>query len=269
MPEPNLDELATIAVDVAREAGAILRDRFGRPHDIHFKGALDMVTEADRASEALIAERLRARYPDHRLLGEEGARGAAETESTSPYRWVIDPLDGTTNFAHGMPGFAVSIGLERDGAPIVGVVFDPIRDELFVARQGGGATLNGAAIHVSGTDDLLRSLVSTGFSYDLALRERQAETWRAFLTQVQAIRQTGSSALNLCNVAAGRLDGFWESQVWPWDVAAGVLIVREAGGTVTRFGGEPFASDHGDLIASNGAIHDAMLGIIRQHPGQI
>ncbi|HET7094833.1 MAG TPA: inositol monophosphatase family protein, partial [Thermomicrobiales bacterium] len=242
MPEPSLEAFASVAVAIAREAGAILRDRFGRPHDIKFKSAIDMVTEADQASEALIAERLRARFPDHRLLGEEGARGAAETETASPYRWVIDPLDGTTNFAHGLPGFAVSIGLERDGTPIVGVVFDPIRDELFVARQGGGATLNGAPLRVSAVDDLLRSLLATGFSYDLKKRPQQAESWLAFLTRVQAIRQTGSSALNLCSVAAGRLDGYWEAGVLPWDVAAGVLMVREAGGTVSRFGGAPFAS---------------------------
>lgn len=262
MPEPSLDEFVSVAVEIAREAGAILRDRFGQPHDIKFKSAIDMVTEADRASEALIAERLRARYPDHRLLGEEGARGAAETATASLYRWVIDPLDGTTNFAHGMPGFAVSIGLEYDGAPIVGVVFDPIRNELFVARQGGGATLNGAPLRVSATDDLLRSLLATGFSYDLAKRPRQAETWLAFLTRVQSIRQTGSSALNLCSVAAGRLDGYWEGAVLPWDVAAGVLMVREAGGAVSRFDGAPFASDNGDLVASNGVIHQAMLAII-------
>src|SRR5581483_8454674 len=146
MTEPNLEEFANVAVDVARDAGAILRDRFGRPHDIRFKGEIDMVTEADRASEALIAERLRARYPEHQLLGEEGARGAAGAGAASPYRWVIDPLDGTTNFAHGMPGFAVSIGLEFAGSPIVGVVFDPIRDELYLARQGGGATLNGSTL---------------------------------------------------------------------------------------------------------------------------
>jgi myo-inositol-1(or 4)-monophosphatase len=266
MPEPNLDELAAVAVDLAQDAGAILRDRFDRPHDIQFKSAIDMVTEADKASEALIAERLRARYPTHRLLGEEGARGAAGTEAASPFRWVIDPLDGTTNFAHNMPGFAVSIGLEYGGTPVVGVVFDPIRDELFLARQGGGATLNGATLRVSSSDDLLRSLLATGFSYDLAKRPKQAETWLAFLTRVQAIRQTGSSALNLCAVAAGRLDGYWEDAVLPWDVAAGVLMVREAGGTVSRFRGEPFATDDGDLVASNGLMHDSMLTIINQAP---
>ncbi|HEU5431689.1 MAG TPA: inositol monophosphatase family protein [Thermomicrobiales bacterium] len=262
MPEPNLDELVSVAVDIARDAGAILRDRFDRPHDIQFKAAVDMVTEADRASEALIAERLRARYPTHRLLGEEGARGAAESEAASPYRWVVDPLDGTTNFAHGMPGFAVSIGLEYEGTPIVGVVFDPIHDELYVARQGGGATLNGTQLQVSAVPDLLRSLLATGFSYDLAKRPTQAEIWLAFLTRVQAIRQTGSSALNLCSVAAGRLDGYWEDAVSPWDVAAGVLMVREAGGAVSRYGGEPFASDDGNLVASNGLIHQAMLAVL-------
>jgi myo-inositol-1(or 4)-monophosphatase len=264
MAEPSLEDFASAAVEIAREAGAILRDRFGRPHDIQFKAAVDMVTEADKASEALIAERLRARFPDHDLLGEEGTRGAADIAAASPYRWVIDPLDGTTNFAHGMPGFAVSIGLERDGAPIVGVVFDPIRDELYVARVGGGATLNGTPLRVSAVADLLHSLQATGFSYDLAKRRRQAASWLAFLPRVQAIRQTGSSALNLCAVAAGRLDGYWEDAVLPWDVAAGVLMVREAGGAVSRFHGEPFASDHGDLVASNGSIHEAMLAVLAE-----
>ncbi|MBA3413873.1 MAG: inositol monophosphatase [Chloroflexia bacterium] len=255
----ELAEYAEFAAQAARAAGIILRDRFGRPHEIRFKGAVDLVTEADRAAEALIAGMIRERYPDHHLLGEEGARGAA---STSPFRWVVDPLDGTTNFAHNLPHFAVSIGLEHLGQPVVGAVYDPLRDELFLGSRGRGATLNGTPLQVSTTDDLLRSLLVTGFSYDLPAREHQAEVWRGFLLRVQAIRQTGSAALNLCYVAAGRLDGYWERGIAPWDVSAGAVVLREAGGTVTDFGGGPFRSDDRVVLASNGRLHEAMLSLI-------
>ena len=263
-PEPGTDELqgfAAFAEEAARAAGAILRDRFGRPHDVEFKGAVDMVTEADRAAEALIARMIRGRYPDHDLLGEEGARGVG---ASSPFRWVVDPLDGTTNFAHNLPHFAVSIGLELRGEPVVGAVYDPLRDELFLGIDGHGATLNGAPLRVSATDDLLRSLLVTGFSYDLARRARQAELWRLFIFRVQAIRQTGSAALNLCYVAAGRLDGYWERGIAPWDVSAGAVILREAGGAVTDFAGGPFRSDDRVVLASNGPLHDAMMELIAE-----
>ena len=262
MTEPSLVECARIAQDIAREAGAILRERFGQVHEIRFKGPLDMVTEADQAAEALIARRLQDAFPGHDLLGEEGSRGAA---FDSPFRWVIDPLDGTTNFAHGLPTFAVSIGLEEHGAPVVGVVYDPIRDELFVARRGGGATHNGRPIRVSTVDRLFRSLLVTGFSYNLERRARQAETWRDLLTRVQAIRQTGSAALNLCYIAAGRLDGYWERGISPWDVAAGALVVTEAGGTVTNMSGGPFRSDDRQILATNGLLHDELLSVVMRH----
>jgi myo-inositol-1(or 4)-monophosphatase len=255
----ELSEYAEFASEAVRAAGAILRERFGRPHDVRFKGTVDLVTEADRAAEALIAELIRERYPGHHLLGEEGARGA---EAPSPFRWVVDPLDGTTNFAHNLPHFAVSIGLERQGKPVVGAVYDPLRDELFLGVHGGGATLNGAPLRVSATDDLLRSLLVTGFSYDFARREHQADLWRQFLLRVQAIRQTGSAALNLCYVAAGRLDGYWERGIAPWDVSAGAVVLREAGGTLTDFAGGPFRSDDRVVLASNGHLHEAMLGLI-------
>src|SRR5215203_4431906 len=205
MADTILDDYARFAVQLARDAGAVLRDRFGQPHQVRFKGAIDMVTEADQAAEALIAGRLRDAYADHLLLCEEGSQGTA---LNSRYRWVIDPLDGTTNFAHGLPTFAVSIALEDGGVPVVGVVYDPMRDELFVARKGGGATLNGTPLLVSAVDQLIASILVTGFSYDFARRGHQAEIWRDFLTRVQAIRQTGSAALNLCYIAAGRLDGY-------------------------------------------------------------
>jgi myo-inositol-1(or 4)-monophosphatase len=254
----GLEGYAAFAAEAARAAGEILRERFGRPHDVHFKGAIDMVTEADRAAEALIAAMVRERYPDHDLLGEEGAREA----TGSPFRWVVDPLDGTTNFAHNLPHFAVSIGLEHGGEAVAGAVYDPLRDELFVAAEGRGATLNGVPLRVSATDELIRSLLVTGFSYDFARRAHQAELWRRFILGVQAIRQTGSAALNLCYVAAGRLDGYWERGIAPWDVAAGAVVVREAGGRVTDFAGAPFRADDRVVLASNGRLHEAMLAVI-------
>ena len=261
------DAFLETAVAAARDAGALLRERFGRPHDVRFKGAVDLVTEADKGAEALIADRLRAAFPDHRLLGEEGARGAEDRdqEAASPYGWLVDPLDGTTNYAHGLPHFAVSIALEHAGLPLVGVVYDPIRDELFVAQRGKGATCNGLPIRVSTNDQLVRALLATGFSYDLTQRGAQVAAWRAFLTQVQAIRQTGSAALNLCYVAAGRLDGYWERPLFPWDMAAGALIVAEAGGRVSDFADGPFRPYGAEVVATNGLLHHALLAILAEH----
>ena len=258
-----LDEYARHAAETARAAGAILRERFGQPHEINFKGAIDLVTEADRAAEDLIAGRLRETCPDHELLCEEGSLGAALPSS---FRWVVDPLDGTTNFAHGLPTFAVSIALEESGVPVIGVIYDPMRDEMFAAQRGKGTTLNGIPIRVSATKTLISSILVTGFSYDFARRAHQAEIWREFLTQVQAIRQTGSAALNLCYVAAGRLDGYWERGIQPWDVAAGALMVTEAGGTVTDLRGGAFRSDDREILASNGLLHDHLRAVIAQHP---
>ena len=263
MAESMLDEYLRYAQDTARDAGAILRERFGQPHVIRFKGAIDLVTEADRAAEDLIASRLREACPDHELLCEEGSLGAS---LPSTFRWVVDPLDGTTNFAHGLPTFAVSIALEEAGVPAIGVVYDPMRDEMFVAQRGRGATLNGIPIRTSNTETLISSILVTGFSYDFARRTHQADIWRDFLTQVQAIRQTGSAALNLCYIAAGRLDGYWERGIQPWDVAAGALLVTEAGGTVTDMQGGPFRSDAREIVASNGRLHDLLLPIIARHP---
>ena len=262
MVDTVLDEYAREAAQIARDAGEILRDRFGQPHEVRFKGTIDLVTEADRAAEDLIADRLRALCPEHDLLCEEGSVGAT---SGGTYRWVVDPLDGTTNFAHGLPTFAVSIALEDAGVPAVGVVHDPMRDELFVARRGAGATLNGTPILVSAIDQLIASILVTGFSYDFARRAQQAEVWRDFLTRAQAIRQTGSAALNLCYIAAGRLDGYWEQGLSPWDVAAGAVIVTEAGGTVTDMRGRPFRSDDREILASNGRLHGKLLEVIGAH----
>jgi myo-inositol-1(or 4)-monophosphatase len=262
MADIALDEYAREAVQIARDAGKILRGRFGQPHEVRYKGTIDLVTEADRAAEDFIAERLRTVCPEHDLLCEEGSVG---TTQGATYRWVVDPLDGTTNFAHGLPTFAVSIALEDAGVAVVGVVYDPMRDELFVARKGSGATLNGTPIVVSAVDQLIASILVTGFSYDFARRAHQAEVWRDFLTRAQAIRQTGSAALNLCYIAAGRLDGYWERGISAWDVAAGSLIVTEAGGMVTDMRGGQFRSGDREILASNGKLHDQMLGVITSH----
>jgi myo-inositol-1(or 4)-monophosphatase len=259
MADLVLEEYAREAAQIARDAGEILRARFGQPHEVRYKGTIDLVTEADRAAEDLIADRLRTVCPDHDLLCEEGSVAAT---SGGAYCWVVDPLDGTTNFAHGLPTFAVSIALEDAGVPVVGVVYDPMRDELFVARKRGGATLNDKPIVVSAVDELIGSILVTGFSYDFARRAQQAEVWRDFLTRVQAIRQTGSAALNLCYIAAGRLDGYWERGLSPWDVAAGALIVTEAGGTVTDMRGGPFRSSDREILASNDKLHDKLLDVI-------
>lgn len=259
-----IGEMGEFAAEVARAGGAILRDRFGQPHDIAFKGEVDLVTEADEAAETAIASMIRTRYPDHDLLGEEGARGAT---AASPFRWVIDPLDGTTNFAHNLPHFAVSIGLEYAGRPLLGAVYDPLRNELFRGTRGLGATLNDAPLHVSPTTNLLQALLGTGFSYDLERRIEQAAVWRRFILKVQAIRQTGSAALNLCYVAAGRLDGYWERGIRPWDVSAGVAVLQEAGGQASDFQGGPFRSDDRVILASNGHLHETMIAIIQSRDG--
>ena len=257
-----LDEYARLAEETARAAGAILRERFGQPHEIRFKGAIDLVTEADRAAEELIASRLREACPDHELLCEEGSLGAALPSS---YRWVVDPLDGTTNFAHGLPTFAVSIALEESGVPAIGIVYDPMRDEMFSARRGHGAALNGIPIQVSSTDALISAILVTGFSYDFAKRAHQADIWRDFLTRVQAIRQTGSAALNLCYIASGRLDGYWERGIQPWDIAAGALMVSEAGGRVSDLAGGAFRTAGREILASNGPLHEPLLAVIARH----
>jgi myo-inositol-1(or 4)-monophosphatase len=262
MVDMLLDHYARHASQIARDAGEILRERFGQPHHVRFKSTVDLVTEADQAAEDLIADRLRTLCPEHDLLCEEGSVGAAVGAT---YRWVVDPLDGTTNFAHGLPTFAVSIALEETGVSVLGVVYDPMREELFLARRGGGATLNGAPIRVSNIDRLIASILATGFSYDFERRAQQAQVWRDFLTRVQAIRQTGSAALNLCYIAAGRLDGYWERGISPWDVAAGAVIVTEAGGAVTDMRGGAFHSDDREILASNGTLHPDLLNVIAAH----
>ncbi len=255
------------AYDLAREtvlaAGALIREKLAGERTIEHKGTVDLVTDADRASEALIAARIRAAFPEHRLFGEEGTRDAV-TETSSPFAWVFDPLDGTTNYAHGYPHFAVSLALRWQDVTLVGMIYDPMRDELFAAERGGGATLNGRPMRVSTIDQLVKSLLATGFSYNLAEREINAKVFVEFLLKTQGPRRDGAAALNLAYVACGRLDGFWERPLEPWDMAAGGLMVAESGGVVTSYADGPFDPFARECVASNGRLHAAMLEIIQR-----
>ncbi len=257
------------AIDIARRAGAILRANFGHPGRIDYKGGIDLVTDTDRASEALVRAELARRFPGHAWLGEEsGAGAAAPADGAAPeFRWVVDPLDGTTNFAHGYPFFAVSIALEERGERALGVVYDPMRDECFAAARGRGAWLNGVPIAVSGVDRMDRALGATGFPYDV--HERPADTlalFAPFLSRLQGVRRDGSAALNLAYVACGRFDLFWESKLHAWDVAAAALLVEEAGGRISDFGGGNMPADGFEVAASNGALHPALLAVLGEIP---
>jgi len=240
---------------IAREAGALLMEYFHQHLKIEYKGDADLVTAADRASEVLIRDRIREQWPTHDVLGEEQGL----SNQGSDYRWYVDPLDGTTNFAHGYPVFCVSIALEHEGKRIAAAIYDPTRDELFSAEQGRGAQLNGAAIHVSRTAALKESLLGTGFPSHKRHKNPNIYFYHQLTLHTHGVRRAGSAALDLCNVACGRYDGFWEFNLNPWDTAAGVLIVEEAGGKVTRFDGSPFELNSRETVASNGLIHDAVL----------
>ncbi len=250
----------SVAVEAAVAAGRLLRERLGRVQEIRFKGAVNLVTEVDEASEQLILERIREAFPEHAILSEE--RGADLSVSDSRYLWVVDPLDGTTNFAHGYPLFAVSIAFVVDGEPELGVVYQPVLDELFVAQRGAGAFLNGRRIRVSDQDSMIMALLATGFPYDLERRKQALAHFGRFTTLTRAIRRDGSAALDLCYVAAGRFDGFWEPELAPWDTAAGALIVREAGGVVTDYSGCPLTLESVSCVASNGKLHQQILDVL-------
>lgn len=247
-----------VAVDAAREAGGLLRDRLRTEFQISKKGRINLVTEMDLESERIIVERIRREFPDHHILAEE--RGVHEGKA--PYRWVIDPLDGTTNYAHGYRFFAVSIGLECDGQMILGVVYDPVTDELFTAEIGQGAYLNQDRIRVSDEENLEDSLLCTGFSYDQREIRTNLEWFDRFVMNARAVRRDGSAALDLCYVACGRFDGMWEISLHPWDVAAGKLIVEEAGGRVTRLDGTSCTIYDREILVSNAKIHEQMRKII-------
>ncbi|HEX4006241.1 MAG TPA: inositol monophosphatase family protein [Acidobacteriaceae bacterium] len=263
---PQQQEWAGAAAEIALEAGALLRGYFERGVATEYKGDVDLVTEADRASEKLIVERLSAAFPEHGIFGEEGARRRLE----GAYRWYVDPLDGTTNFAHGFPVFCVSMGLEHraaglaadaDGELVAGVIYDPTRDELFTAEAGKGAWLNGRRIHVSKTATLSEALLATGFPSRKRHASPNIHFYQEFTLRSHGVRRAGSAALDLAYTACGRTDGFWEFRLNPWDTAAGALLVREAGGTMTRFDGSAFQLNSEEILATNGRLRDELLAL--------
>ncbi len=259
----DIEKVKGVALEAAREAGRLLRENLGRANAVEFKGEIDLVTEMDRKAEELIVWRLASAFPDHSIIAEE----REGIERASPYRWIVDPLDGTTNYAHGYPVFCVSIAFEAEGQVILGVVYNPVLEETFLAEKGRGATLNGRPIHVSGTERLERSLLATGFPYDIRrTRDNNLNHFCNFALKAQAIRRAGSAALDLCYVGCGRFDGYWELRLKPWDVAAGSLIVEEAGGMVTAFDGGPFTIYSDNIVASNGRIHREMIQVLSGSP---
>jgi len=252
------------AAEIAREAGARLREFLAQGVETEYKGDVDLVTVADRTVEKLIRERLGAAFPQHGIYGEEGTRERMEGE----FRWYVDPLDGTTNFAHGFPQFCVSMGLEQratgtppeqDGTLVAAVIYDPMRDELYTAERGQGATLNNKPMRVSQIPDLAESLLSTGFPSRKRHASPNVHFYQEFTLRSHGVRRAGSAALDLAYVASGRLDAFWEFNLNPWDTAAGILLVQEAGGVVTDFAGNPFRLDSREILASNGLIQAELV----------
>jgi len=256
-----MKDFLAVAGQAARAAGMLLRENIHGKREIAYKGDINLVTEMDMRSERTVVKTLLASFPDHGIMAEEETM----IQNGSGYMWIIDPLDGTTNYAHGYPCFSVSIALERDGEIIVGAVYDPMRDELFSALKGEGAYLNGAKIHVSHVDTLIKSLLATGFPYDRKVsKKNNMNYFHDLLMASQEVRRDGSAALDLCSVASGRFDGFWELKLKPWDVAAGSLIVREAGGTISDFSGTRFSIHDDEILATNGKIHAQMLETLQQ-----
>jgi myo-inositol-1(or 4)-monophosphatase len=256
--------MLNFAIQTARDAGRILSERFGRVLQVSNKGDIDLVTEADLAAERFITERIKSHYPRHAILAEEADASGVVHEGRSEWKWIIDPLDGTTNYAHGYPCFCVSVALERDGVVELGVIYDPTRDETFAAERGEGATLNGRRIRVSEIDDLNQAMLCTGFPYNVREMGDFARHFYNFIMQAQAVRRDGSAALDLAYVACGRFDGFWEEGLRPWDVAAGVLLVEEAGGRVSYYDGSAFNIYTPPILASNGIIHEAMMRVLQK-----
>jgi myo-inositol-1(or 4)-monophosphatase len=260
-PPPDPVFLAT-AVEIVLRAGAIQEEGRTSGFRVEKKGEIDLVTEVDLACERMCREVLGERFPEHDILAEELSTGPGEV-ARARYRWVFDPLDGTTNYAHGLPIFCASLALELDGRPIAGAIYDPSRKELFTAEQGQGAYVNGVPLKASVTAALGDALLVTGFPYDMHVRGPElVELFGLFLGRARAVRRLGSAALDLCYVAAGRFDGFWEQHLKPWDVSAGALMVTEAGGRITGMDGAAFDARAGHLVASNGPVHDSMLAVI-------
>lgn len=255
--------MLNFAIDVAREAGGVLVQRLGAAK-ITNKGDIDLVTEADLASENLIIERIRSYHPQHGILAEESGEAVLVGGKRSDWKWIIDPLDGTTNYAHAYPCFCVSIALEYNGVIEIGVIYDPVRDEMFAAERGNGATLNGRRIRVSEIEELKDAMLCTGFPYNVRERPDFTRDFANFTMAAQAVRRDGSAAIDLAYVACGRFDGFWEDGLSPWDIAAGLLLIEEARGKVTNFDNEPLSIYTKKVLATNGLVHDAMLDVLKR-----
>jgi myo-inositol-1(or 4)-monophosphatase len=259
----DLGDALRVAVSISHQAGRLVRDRSGSVQHVTFKGAVNPVTETDTLAEALILARLRDAFPGHRILAEEG--GGDEWRAAGAPIWLIDPLDGTNNYAHGFPHVGISMALVADGGPVVGVVHDPLRDETFTAVAGGGTALNGRPVRVSAVERLADAFLATGFPYDRRTApDNNVARLDHFLRRSQGVRRAGSATLDLAYVACGRFDGFWEIRLNPWDVAAGVLLVREAGGCATDFARTQDCLSGAEILASNGSIHEEMLRVIRE-----
>lgn len=248
-----------VAVEAAREAGTIIAQAANRPKNISYKGEVDLVTETDHKSEAAILARLRHHFPAHAIVAEEG--GASGPQAPSPYKWYVDPLDGTTNFAHGYPMFAVSIGLLENNEPLIGAVYNPVTCEMFTAIRNEGAYRDGARIRVSSVAKLSKSLLATGFPSHKRVQNPNIHYYWEFTLHSHGVRRAGSAALDLCSVACGQFEGFWEFGLKPWDTAAGMLLVREAGGMVTDFAGQLYHPGDGGMLASNGLVHAEMQAL--------
>jgi len=254
--------MLNFAIETARDAGQLLLENFERNIKVSKKGDINLVTEADLASEALIIDRIKSYYPRHSILAEESGN-AVVIGGENTWKWIIDPLDGTTNYAHAYPCFAVTIALEHDGEIVIGVTFDPTRNELFAAERGQGASLNNKPIRVSQTEDLGDALIVTGFPYDFKRREDFARHFTAFLLKSRGVRRDGSAAIDLAYVACGRFDGMWEEGLNPWDMAAGVLLVEEAGGRISGYDNSKFSIYSPPMVADNGLIHSQMLDVLK------
>jgi myo-inositol-1(or 4)-monophosphatase len=250
--------MLNFAIETAREAGQILLEKFGRKIEVSLKGDINLVTEADLASEKHIVERIKSHFPKHAILAEES--GASEQKNE--YKWIIDPLDGTTNYAHGYPCWCVTLALEKNGEIVLGVTFDPTRNELFAAEKGQGATLNGRKIRVSETEKLQDALLVTGFPYDAKKRQDFARHFTEFTHKARGIRRDGSAAIDMAYVACGRFDGFWEEGLNAWDVAAGLLLIEEAGGRVSYYDDSKFSVYAPPICSDNGLIHREMLEVL-------
>ena len=260
MTEPIDPAFVTTATEVVLCAGDIQLAHFGQTVKISKKGPIDLVTEVDVKVETMFRQLMAERFPSHAVQAEELSSEDRAVNARSPYCWVFDPLDGTVNYAHGLPIFCASLALEIDGTPHGAAVYDPVRQELYTAQRGAGACLNGVPIRVSSAESLVDAMLCTGFPYDVHnTADEVIGLFGAFVGRARAVRRLGSAALDLCYVAAGRLDGFWEQRLHPWDVAAGALLITEAGGWITNMRGRLFQSREGEVLASNGRIHDAMM----------